>query len=353
MDRTNNFRDRSRRWIRSSWGVGFLAFFAGSVFGLVVLGWGVWPVEYTGAAPDVLLDFYQTEYLRMTVDSFTLTGDANLARTRYQQLGAHGPQRLGELYGDPTIDKGKLDQFIATVGVAALGTPSARPTTAAPGSTSGTMPALTDNWLGVGIVVLAFFTVIVAGMIMVMRISRRRANPRPMDGEDLSFEAEEARSVAVAPAKETARVAPTGEGQPLERFVTTYVLGDDLYEDSFTINSAAGDFLGECGVGISEPIGVGEPKKVTAFEVWLFDRKESKSSTTVLMSPYAFGKEDLKASLSPRGQPLMVNAGADFWMETENLQLRVQMREIQFGKEPLPENSYFDRMMLQLEVWVR
>ena len=60
-----------------------------------------------------------------------------------------------------------------------------------------------------------------------------------------------------------------GEAPPMHQFVTTYVLGDNLFDDSFSIELAAGEFLGECGVGISEAIGVGEPKRVTAFEVWL------------------------------------------------------------------------------------
>jgi hypothetical protein len=334
--------------------MGALAFLAGTAFGLFVLGWWVWPVTYTDAAPGILQKIYQLEYLRMTVDSFSLTGDSNLARTRFQDLGSNGPQILAELSNDPSIDKTKLAQFINAVGVNPSMSPSSAPSASPTASPPGAASALMDNLAGAGIAILIFLIIIFAGIVIVVRLSRRRSASAFSQGEgDLSFEAEETRGAAPGLAPETASVAPLGEGQPLERFVTTYVLGDDLYEDSFTINSSSGDFLGECGVGISEPIGVGEPKKVTAFEIWLFDRGESKSSTTVLMSPYAFGKEDLKASLSPRGKPLLAAAGSDFWMETQNLQLRVLIREIQFGKEPLPENSYFDRMMLQLEVWVR
>jgi hypothetical protein len=354
MDRMNTLRERSRAWVRSPIGVGAFAFLLGTVFGLVILGWWLWPVEYTGAAPDVLYDYYQTEYLRMTLDSYGLTGDANLARTRFQQLGLHGPQRLSELYNDPAADKSKLDKFINAVGAVPASAQAPLPSSPTPAAALGIIASLSENWAGVGIAVLVFLVLIAAGIVTVLRLARRRSfGSNHADEEELSFETEEARGVVVSALKDPSRAGPTGEGQPLERFVTTYVLGDDLYEDSFTINSAAGEFLGECGVGISEPIGVGEPKKVTAFEIWLFDRKESKSSTTVLMSPYAFGKEDLKASLAPRGQPLLASAGSDFWMETQNLQLRVNIREIQFGREPLPENSYFDRALLQLEVWVR
>jgi hypothetical protein len=350
-----SIRAQTRHWVRSPGGMGIVGFLLGTVFGLVILGWWLWPVEYTGAAPDVLLDYYQLDYLRQTIDSFSLTGDINLARTRFQQLGAHGPILLNELSNDPSLDKSKLTTFTNAIGASpASGHPDATPT-ASP--VFPNVPSfLQGDALGAGIVVLVFLVVIGVGIVGVVRLSRRRSSPYPARGEeDLSFEAEEARSETGAlNGNATARPAvPASEGQLLERFVTTYVLGDDLYEDSFTINSAAGEFLGECGVGISEPIGVGEPKKVTAFEIWLFDRQESKSSTTVFLSPYAFGKEDLKASLAPRGKPMLAAAGSDFWLETENLQLRVQVREIQFGKDPMPENSYFDRVMLQLEVWVR
>jgi hypothetical protein len=345
-------REQSRAWVRSPMGTGILGFLVGTVFGLVILGWWLWPVEYTGAAPDVLLDYYQLDYLHQTLDSYSLTGDTNLARTRFQQLGSHGPILLYALTTDPATDKSKLTAFTNAIGaVPSAGQPSSLPASSAPSAIG--MPV---DLLGVGIVIALFLLVIGIGIFSVMRLSRRRtaAYPSPTGDEELSFEAEESRGRnTTTPVNGAAHGSSAGEGQLLERFVTTYVLGDDLYEDSFTINSAAGEFLGECGVGISEPIGVGEPKKVTAFELWLFDRKESKSSTTVLMSPYAFGKDDLKASLAPRGKPLLAAAGSDFWLETENLQLRVLVREIQFGKEPLPENSYFDRIMLQLEVWVR
>jgi hypothetical protein len=49
------------------------------------------------------------------------------------------------------------------------------------------------------------------------------------------------------------------------------VAGDDLYDDSFSVDSPSGDFLGECGVGISETIGVGDPKSL-GLEVWLSTR---------------------------------------------------------------------------------
>ena len=69
--------------------------------------------------------------------------------------------------------------------------------------------------------------------------------------------------------------------------MTTYVMGDDLYDGSISIDTQGGDFLGEYGVGVSEIIGVGDPKKVTALEIWLFDKNDIKTATKVLMSAHA------------------------------------------------------------------
>ena len=89
-----------------------------------------------------------------------------------------------------------------------------------------------------------------------------------------------------------------GAAPPVAQYVTTYVIGDDLFDDSFSIDSPSGEFLGECGVGISETIGVGDPKKVTAFEVWMFDKNDIRTVTKVIMSEHAF-RDVTKAILSP------------------------------------------------------
>ncbi len=52
-----------------------------------------------------------------------------------------------------------------------------------------------------------------------------------------------------------------GLAPPITQTMTTYVLGDDLYDESFSIDTQAGEFMGEYGVGVSEAIGVGDRRK--------------------------------------------------------------------------------------------
>lgn len=68
--------------------------------------------------------------------------------------------------------------------------------------------------------------------------------------------------------------AATSFGAPLMQRMSTYILGHGQYDDSFSIEDENERFLGECGAGISETIGVGEPQKATAAEVWLFDKDD-------------------------------------------------------------------------------
>jgi hypothetical protein len=142
-----------------------------------------------------------------------------------------------------------------------------------------------------------------------------------------------------------------GEAPPVAQYVTTYVSGDDLFDDSFSIDSPAGEFLGECGVGISETIGVGDPKKVTAFEVWMFDKNDIQTVTKVLMSPHAFTDPGFRSKLEAKGELLNVGAQRQVKLETQTLSMIATISDMQLGQGALPEGSYFDRITLELAIW--
>jgi hypothetical protein len=133
--------------------------------------------------------------------------------------------------------------------------------------------------------------------------------------------------------------------------MTTYMLGDDLYDDSFSIDAPTGEFLGECGVGISETIGVGDPKKVTAVEVWLFDKNDIQTVTKVLMSTHAFNDPNIRQRLLAKGEPQVVEPGKRILLETASLQMEARIVDASYGGGALPNNSYFDRLTLELAVW--
>jgi hypothetical protein len=114
-----------------------------------------------------------------------------------------------------------------------------------------------------------------------------------------------------------------------------------------------GEFLGECGMGISETIGSGDPDKVTAFEVWLFDKSDIRTVTKVVMSDYAFGDEALRTKLAPKGEPVAAQEGAEVVLETKTLRIKARIVEAQYGIGNLPQNSFFERLSIDLAAWVK
>ena len=98
-----------------------------------------------------------------------------------------------------------------------------------------------------------------------------------------------------------------------------------LYDELFSIDTQSGDFLGEYGVGVSEIIGVGDPKKVTALEIWLFDKNDIKTATKVLMSAHAFSDGTIRARLEPKGELVLVEPQKQVMLETATLQLLAKL----------------------------
>ncbi|NDJ77791.1 MAG: hypothetical protein GYB65_16195 [Chloroflexi bacterium] len=142
-----------------------------------------------------------------------------------------------------------------------------------------------------------------------------------------------------------------GETPPVSQHMSTYIQGDDLYDDSFSIETDAGEFLGECGAAISETIGVGDPKKVTAIEVWLFDKNDIRTVTKVMMSEHAFNDQALRTKLAPKGEAVRVEPGGVTTLETQSLRLQARLIDLEYGEGSLPSNSFFQRFSVELAAW--
>jgi hypothetical protein len=143
-----------------------------------------------------------------------------------------------------------------------------------------------------------------------------------------------------------------GPDQPVSQTMSTYVLGDDLYDDSFSIDAPDGEFLGEYGIGISETIGVGEPKKAAAFEAWMFDKNDIRTTTKVLLSPHAYKDPNVTTRLQAKGDVMLAERGNQYLLETETLQAVVTIVDMQYGGNAnLPAESYFERISFEFAVW--
>jgi KAP-like P-loop domain-containing protein len=145
-----------------------------------------------------------------------------------------------------------------------------------------------------------------------------------------------------------------GLAQPITQTMTTYVFGDDLYDESFSIDSKGGEFLGEYGVQVSHVTGNDTPKKVFAFEIWLFDKNDIKTSVDVLLSAHANNTPEIRSSLEPKGRLVVAKPQEQSLLETATLQALWTVVDIEYGNSlAAPPNSYFERVTLEIAVWPR
>jgi hypothetical protein len=290
-------------------------------------GWVVSPVQWINATPADLRYDLQQDYLRMVIDSYRVNSDSTLATYRYELLGADAPDVLSSIASSLAPDA--LSSFTQAVQTASI--PTAENAPRPLGSLLKTV------FLGFAVVII--LVVIVGAVYFLFRSGIRGPKTAAQQGIEYS------RSMAKTD------FTATGQEAPVAQFVTTYVLGDDLFDDSFSIDSPAGEFLGECGVGISETVGVGDPKKVTAFEVWMFDKNDIQTVTHVLMTRHAFEDPAIRSKLESKGELVLLEPGKQVVLETATLQLAAMIADMQYGQGPLPPDSYVERLSLELAVW--
>ncbi|RLT48606.1 MAG: hypothetical protein DWI64_03695, partial [Chloroflexi bacterium] len=263
--------ERSRAWLGDMRIVIGGALLAGLLVGWMLLGWWLVPVQWVNAGPVQLNPVYQTLWVQMAADSYSVTLNEEDARNRIGLLQEQSANALKRALGNT---QGSQQARIADLQVVIENAP-AKPAANASASAAISMGVVLPAVLAVMVLVGAVGFVAWSRM-RVPREAARREKVQPQVRQLTPVKADPPPPV-VASAPSTDRTVE--RGAPIARFMTTYMFGDDTYDDSFSIDDANGDFLGECGVGVCETIGVGDPKKVAAFEVWLFDKNDVRTVT--------------------------------------------------------------------------
>jgi hypothetical protein len=367
---------------------GLAGFVAGLIVGLPLLGWLIWPVQWTDASPQHLRSDLQVDYLRMIIDSYNRNGDEGMVQKRWLELGEAANPALEALSANPGTTEANDISKLALLVQAPV--PAIKPenkpqpqeqkgkgdepkpaevkpetqteTTLLPGAVAETPEKTSGSKTNLTLLlgVMCVLTIGVGGLLVFLLLRRKKAalegeeevedTAEGYTGNDMEYMQEASAGDAAATISKK-RVSADSEEPPVVQFMTTYMLGDDLYDDSFSIDAPTGEFLGECGVGISETIGVGDPKKVTAFEVWLFDKNDIQTVTKVLMSNHAFNDPNIRQRLLAKGEPQLVEPGKRILLETASLQMEARIVDASYGGGAMPNNSYFDRLTLELAVW--
>lgn len=331
----------------------------GVVLGLIlglVIGWGLWPVQWTDLAPYHLRQDLREDYLRTNIYTTTKAGDESIAIKAWSELEDTAEDTLQAVQADPKyLQPDQITSFMAIVGA---GMPESTPTTALQEIQEEEPEGRSPKWLLLGGLCLGL--ILIAGVVFYFLVIRTRSSKakrqetlgkevvsrikETFGREDMAVPTDFPEEPAPPPVEET-------PADPVAQFMTTYTIGDDLYDDSFSIDAATGEFLGECGVGISEIVGVGEPKHVAAFEVWLFDKNDIQTVTKVIMSAHAHTDDKIRLRLESKGEPILSEPGKRVLLETATLQLEARIVDMAYGEGPAPDQSFFERLTLEMAVW--
>jgi hypothetical protein len=315
--------------------IAVLALIVGLAVG-IPLGWKT--VTFADTTPAVMRPDLQLDYLRMAIDSFRVNRDPNLAVRRWDDLGSAAAPMFVEIQKDPQgIDPAVINAYGQVIQTVKGSNPSSSTPAATP----------TGGLSGTTILIGAIFVLLLVGGAVGVFLRRILRNPTS-DEVTPGMQANEINREAT---KNKTNFETLGVAPPITQNMTTYVLGDDLYDESFSIDTPSGDFLGEYGVGVSETIGVGDPKKVTALEIWLFDKNDIKTATKVLMSTHAFSDVGIRSRLEAKGELIQVEPQKQIMLETETLQLLATVVDLQYGDGAMPDKSYFERVTLELAIW--
>jgi len=189
--------------------------------------------------------------------------------------------------------------------------------------------------------ILFFLLLLGAGVVLLLSQLQKRQGVRRRS----SPSAEPAREPTLEVEREF--VAPPASEGFLGHFETTYNLGDEGYDASYSLESPSGEFLGDCGVSALEDILAGEQDKVAAFEVWLFDKDDVRTETKILLSERAFADETVREKLANKGELIRAEEGQVIPLETANLRMDAMISELQYESGA---NAAFAKLSTALDV---
>jgi hypothetical protein len=310
---------------------------AGLGLGLLI-GWVVLPVSWTPSGDDV----------QTVADSYALNNDVALARQRLGNLSSADQARLfKKIIAESTARNRQIEAERATALAQALRIPLDPNAPASNSAATAPTPTGSLNLYLVGgaaILLLAIFAIggFVLFRVLMPRMRASRGRPVLEDAEPV--EEERVREIPQTPPIMFA-IADGGLGN----FVATYMAGMDNFDSSFPLETQKQGFLGECGIGVSETVGDGLPDKVTAFDLWLFDKTDVRTVTQILMSDYAFSDPGVRAKLQTKGDAVRVGKDQTYTLETQSLRIEAHIQDLVYATNPsLPSNSYFQKLTIEI-----
>lgn len=310
----------------------------GIIIGWFLFGWVIAPVTWTDAAPLSLQTNHRAYYFRLMAiaDQQNQLSNEDIARFAAAEWSLQGlHDELTRLLTDDPTNAPMYQRVLARVDNIIASTPQVEGQSQDGGGNSGI----------VVILIVLGLLVLVVGFLILRRILGGGAEVTDAGG----YSAVSGTQVSTRGAGSSSWGEVTA---PLMQYTFTYELGNDRFDESRAVENSEGMFLGELGAGIGETIGVGNPDKVTALEVWLFDKNDIRTVTKVLLSEHANYDDSLRTKLEAKGDgAALAQQGAIVPLETQTLRVKARIEELEYGSGQLPANSFFQKLKITMAAW--
>jgi hypothetical protein len=336
----NQENDQSRRLI-----VGLIV---GAVFGLgiglllgLVFAYVISPVQWVDGAPQDLREDYAAYYWQLVAESYSKHGDPDLAQ---KQLGEWTDQErlqaaLDRAHIESSPEQQQVLQTLSNRLVVAAATPQATAGATPPAETGAGPAGLKINW---GTFLLTLLLILLVLVAIGLFVSRAR-KARMMEGELEEMPGEEPELLFAAQQGE----APA-DAAPLVDVTPRYTAGREHFDESESIELGTGLYVGDCGILVAGYLDEDSPDRVTAIEVWLFDKYAIQTVRKVLMSEYAYNDETLRERLKEKGELVLAEPNQPVPLETAALRVEATITDLIYGMDDHRPNSYFEQLNTRL-----
>lgn len=357
-------------------------------------GWMVWPVLWYNTDPSDTRVQHQIDYVIMTADSLTVTGNVEQARRRLLELTDEDTswEQVGALVRQVAAERDRAGEKDVALRVKRLGDDLGIPANPqAKFEAPRKRLAPTPRWAIALLVGFAFLLLIITGAVWILTRPNRAAAaqatatartapsvvppPRvsavpepplrdaPWDTEESAAELEMEEpspspsfqdSSAPRPSTQPPRQREAEQWLPLtqpsaappkpsvvkkpagvlDSFEAKYSLGENDFDRQFDIHLPDDTFLGQCGIFNADVLDeTGGVQRFSAFEIWLFDKDDPRQLSKFLLSEYAYQNQEMRDKLAAKGEVVLAKEGLTVALQSENLHISVTITGMSYAED--------------------
>ncbi len=356
-------------------------------------GWMVWPVLWYNTDPSDMRVQHQIDYVIMTADSLTVTGNVEQARRRLLELTDDDTtwEQVGALVRQVAADREQAGEKDVALRVKRLGDDLGIPANPqAKFQAPRKRLAPTPRWAIALLVGFAFLLLFITGAVWTLTRPNRAAAaqaiatapkapsvaapprvspvpepplrdapwdteefaepeieepppsptfraggaPRPSTPPPRQREAEQWFPLAQPPTTPSKPSVVKRPGGVLDSFEAKYSLGENDFDRQFDIHLPDDTFLGQCGIFNADVLDeTGGVQRFSAFEIWLFDKDDPRQLSKFLLSKYAYQNQEMRDKLAAKGEVVPAKEGLTVTLQSENLHVSVTITGMSYAED--------------------